>query len=101
MTTLSTNCLGYKYIMLNEFSWVMNTLLLLLGSGAFLINQIILLRFAALLACSLLFFSFSFNLVGSTVISNLSLILINTFYLFKLYLPTPTNNTKFNNNAKV
>lgn len=87
--------------MLNEFNWFLNILILLLGFGAFCINQILLLRLAALLSCCLLFLSFSYNLVGGSVISNLSLILINTVYLFKLYLPTPSQYTKLNGKAKV
>jgi len=33
----------------------------------------------------LLFLSFSLDLMSSSVISNMSLVLINTFYLFKVY----------------
>jgi hypothetical protein len=71
--------------MLNEFDWLINIVLLALGLGAFFINQITLLRAAAITACSLLFLSFSLDLVNTSVVSNLSLILINTFYLFKVY----------------
>ncbi|BBN80930.1 hypothetical protein PA25_09150 [Pseudoalteromonas sp. A25] len=71
--------------MLNEFNWLINIVLLTLGLGAFFINQITLLRAAAIAACSLLFLSFSLDLVNTSVVSNLSLILINTFYLFKVY----------------
>ncbi|WP_225738292.1 MULTISPECIES: hypothetical protein [Pseudoalteromonas] len=69
----------------NEFNWLLNTILLLLGFGAFFINHLTLLRVAAVAACSLLFLSFSLDLVNTSVVSNLSLILINTFYLFKVY----------------
>ncbi|WP_409424963.1 hypothetical protein [Pseudoalteromonas sp. RW-H-Ap-1] len=71
--------------MLNELDWLLNTTLLALGLGAFFINQITLLRVAAISACGLLFLSFSLDLMSSSVISNMSLVLINTFYLFKVY----------------
>ena len=71
--------------MLNELDWLLNLTLLALGLGAFFINQLNLLRFAAISACSLLFLSFSLDLMSSSVISNMSLVLINTFYLFKIY----------------
>jgi len=71
--------------MLNELDWLLNTTLLALGLGAFFINQITLLRVAAISACGLLFLSFSLDLMSSSVVSNMSLVLINTFYLFKVY----------------
>jgi hypothetical protein len=71
--------------MLNELDWLLNTVLLALGLGAFFINQLTLLRVAAISSCGLLFLSFSLDLMSSSVISNISLVLINTFYLFKVY----------------
>ncbi|KPZ55324.1 hypothetical protein AN391_02664 [Pseudoalteromonas sp. P1-13-1a] len=71
--------------MLNELDWLLNTVLLALGLGAFFINNITILRVAAISACGLLFLSFSLDLMSSSVISNMSLVLINTFYLFKVY----------------
>ena len=71
--------------MLNELDWLLNTILLALGLGAFFINHITLLRVAAISACGLLFLSFSLDLMSSSVISNMSLVLIDTFYLFKVY----------------
>ncbi|WP_372760011.1 hypothetical protein [Pseudoalteromonas sp.] len=71
--------------MLNELDWLLNTILLALGLGAFFINQLTLLRIAAVSACGLLFLSFSLDLMSSSIISNMSLVLINTFYLFKVY----------------
>ncbi len=47
--------------MLNELDWLLNLTLLALGLGAFFINQLTLLRFAAISACSLLFLSFSLD----------------------------------------
>ena len=67
--------------MLNELDWLLNTLLLALGLGAFFINQLTLLRVAAISACGLLFLSFSLDLMSSSIISNMSLVLINTFLL--------------------
>jgi len=69
----------------NELDLLLNIALLLLGAGAFFINHLTTLRVAALAACSLLFLSFSFDLMNTSVVSNLSLIMINTFYLFKVY----------------
>ncbi|KZN60718.1 hypothetical protein [Pseudoalteromonas luteoviolacea] len=71
--------------MANEFDWLLNTLLLVLGFGALFINHRTLLRIAAVMACSLLFVLFSLDLMGTSVISNLGLILINSFYLFKVF----------------
>ncbi|WP_247664733.1 hypothetical protein [Pseudoalteromonas sp. MMG010] len=71
--------------MLNELDWLLNTTLLALGLGAFFINQLTLLRIAAISACALLFISFNLDFMSSSVISNMSLVLINTFYLFKVY----------------
>lgn len=71
--------------MLNELDWLLNFILLALGLGALFINQLTLLRVAAVSACVLLFLSFSLDLMSSSVISNMSLVLINTFYLFKVY----------------
>ncbi|TMO74885.1 hypothetical protein CWC16_05930 [Pseudoalteromonas sp. S3776] len=71
--------------MLNELDWLLNTVLLALGLGAFFINNITILRVAAISACGLLFLTFSLDLMSSSVISNMSLVLINTFYLFKVY----------------
>ncbi|MEI5639190.1 MULTISPECIES: hypothetical protein [unclassified Pseudoalteromonas] len=71
--------------MTNELDWLLNLVLLALGFGAFFINHKMLLRGAAVCACSVLFISFSLDLMNTSVISNLSLILINTFYLFKVY----------------
>ena len=71
--------------MLNELDWLLNISLLALGLGAFFINQLTLLRVAAVSACMLLFLSFSLDLMSSSVISNMSLVLINTFYLFKVF----------------
>ena len=70
--------------MLNELDWLLNIILLALGLGAFFINQLTILRVAAISACALLFLSFSLDLMSSSVISNMSLVLINTFYLFKV-----------------
>ncbi|ALU42616.1 MULTISPECIES: hypothetical protein [Pseudoalteromonas] len=69
----------------NEFDWLLNLLLLVLGFGAFFINHKTLLRGAALATCSILFILFSLDLMNTSVISNLGLILINSFYLFKLF----------------
>ncbi|PAY01563.1 hypothetical protein CKO50_09520 [Pseudoalteromonas sp. HM-SA03] len=71
--------------MANELDWLLNLILLTLGFGAFFINHKTLLRVAAVCACGVLFISFSLDLMNTSVISNLSLILINTFYLFKVY----------------
>ena len=71
--------------MLNELDWLLNISLLALGLGAFFINQLTLLRVAAISACMLLFLSFSLDLMSSSVISNMSLVLINSFYLFKVF----------------
>ncbi|KZN45608.1 hypothetical protein [Pseudoalteromonas luteoviolacea] len=71
--------------MTNEFDWLLNTLLLVLGFGALFINHRTLLRIAAVIACSLLFVLFSLDLMNTSVISNLGLILINSFYLFKVF----------------
>ncbi|KZN36813.1 hypothetical protein N480_16205 [Pseudoalteromonas luteoviolacea S2607] len=71
--------------MTNEFDWLLNTLLLVLGFGALFINHRTLLRIAAVMACSLLFVLFSLDLMNTSVISNLGLILINSFYLFKVF----------------
>ncbi|MBQ4812287.1 hypothetical protein A7985_18920 [Pseudoalteromonas luteoviolacea] len=71
--------------MANEFDWLLNTLLLVLGFGALFINHRTLLRIAAVMACSLLFVLFSLDLMNTSVISNLGLILINSFYLFKVF----------------
>ena len=71
--------------MLNELDWLLNTILLALGLGAFFINQLTLLRIVAVSACGLLFLSFSLDLMSSSIVSNMSLVLINTFYLFKVY----------------
>ncbi|WP_440053664.1 hypothetical protein ACSLBF_12215 [Pseudoalteromonas sp. T1lg65] len=71
--------------MANELDWLLNLVLLALGLGAFFINHKTLLRAAAVCACAILFASFSLDLVNTSVVSNLSLILINTFYLFKVY----------------
>ncbi|KZN66946.1 hypothetical protein [Pseudoalteromonas luteoviolacea] len=71
--------------MTNEFDWLLNTLLLVLGFGALFINHRTLLRIAAVMACGLLFVLFSLDLMNTSVISNLGLILINSFYLFKVF----------------
>ncbi|AOT09259.1 hypothetical protein [Pseudoalteromonas luteoviolacea] len=71
--------------MANEFDWLLNSLLLVLGFGALFINHKTLLRAAAAIACSLLFVLFSLDLMDTSVISNLGLILINSFYLFKVF----------------
>ncbi|MFC3033889.1 hypothetical protein ACFOEE_15325 [Pseudoalteromonas fenneropenaei] len=75
--------------MLNELHWLVNIILLVLGLGAFFITQVRLLRVAASAACAMLFLSFTFDLMSTSVVSNLSLILINTFYLFKVFTYGP------------
>ncbi|CCQ09593.1 putative orphan protein; putative membrane protein [Pseudoalteromonas luteoviolacea B = ATCC 29581] len=77
--------------MLNELHWLVNLVLLFLGLGAFFINQVRVLRIAATCACTMLFLSFAFDLMSTSVVSNLSLILINTFYLFKVFTYEPIN----------
>ena len=56
-----------------------------LAIGAFFISHGTLLRIAASLAIGLLFFVHAQQLVTPNGLTNITLVLINTFYLFKVY----------------
>lgn len=89
MSLLADHRLNEK--MLNELHLLVNVILLVLGLGAFFITQVRLLRIAAVAACGMLFLSFAVDLMNTSIVSNLSLILINTFYLFKVFTYGPIN----------
>ncbi|WP_105190151.1 hypothetical protein [Pseudoalteromonas sp. T1lg48] len=56
-----------------------------LAIGAFFISHGTLLRIAASIAIGLLFFVHAQQLVTPNGLTNITLVLINTFYLFKVY----------------
>ncbi|MFY8273097.1 hypothetical protein AAEU32_03085 [Pseudoalteromonas sp. SSDWG2] len=62
-----------------------------LAIGAFFISHGTLLRIAASLAIGLLFFVHAQQLVTPNGLTNVTLVLINTFYLFKVYTSRVTN----------
>lgn len=62
-----------------------NLLGLALCIGAFFINSVTWLRVAALGGCIVLFICHRFDTIPTGNISNITLVLINAFYLFKVY----------------
>ncbi|MDP4985733.1 hypothetical protein [Pseudoalteromonas tunicata] len=62
-----------------------NLLGLALCIGAFFINNVTWLRIAALGGCIILFLCHRFDAIPTGNISNITLVLINAFYLFKVY----------------
>ncbi|WP_199609410.1 YgjV family protein [Flocculibacter collagenilyticus] len=76
-----------EQIVVDVISWIG----LAICIGAFFIKDLTLLRIATLVGCSLLFVYYTYISVPQGIISNVTLVLINAFYLFRV---ATTKNTE-------